>query len=51
MKSEKENKLAQAYDLGFKFEKDYGSCSQCTFAAVREVLGKGSDELFQAIDG
>jgi C_GCAxxG_C_C family probable redox protein len=51
MASEKEEKLQKAYDLGFKNERDYGSCSQCTFAAVSEVLGNGSDELFQAIDG
>jgi C_GCAxxG_C_C family probable redox protein len=51
MKSEKKSELKKAYDQGFKFERDYGSCSQCTFAAVSKVLGKGSEEIFQAIDG
>ena len=51
MKSEKEIKSTQAYDLGFKFERDYGSRSQCVFAAVSEVLGNGSNEIFKAIDG
>lgn len=51
MKSEKKSELKKSYELGFKFEMDYGSCSQCTFAAVSKVLGKGSDEIFQAIDG
>jgi len=51
MTYEKEEKSKKAYDLGFKNERDYGSCPQCTFAAVSEVLGNGSDEIFQAIDG
>ncbi len=51
MKSNKENKTAQAYDLGFKFEREYGSCPQCVFAAVSEVLGNGGSEIFKAIDG
>jgi C_GCAxxG_C_C family probable redox protein len=31
--------LEKAYDLGVCFEKYSGSCSQCTVAALREILG------------
>jgi hypothetical protein len=31
--------LEKAYDLGVRFEKYSGSCSQCTVAALREILG------------
>jgi C_GCAxxG_C_C family probable redox protein len=51
MDSDKEKKMEKAYELGFKYERDYGSCSQCTFAAVSEILGKESEEIFKAIDG
>jgi C_GCAxxG_C_C family probable redox protein len=51
MDSDKEKKMEKAYELGFKYERDYGSCSQCTFAAVSEILGKESKEIFKAIDG
>ena len=30
--------LDKAYDLGFNFEKNCGSCSQCTVAAIHELL-------------
>lgn len=42
--------MALAYKLGFSFERDYGSCGQCVFAAVNEILGNGSEEIFKAID-
>jgi C_GCAxxG_C_C family probable redox protein len=51
MDLEKEEKMKKAYELGFKYERDYGSCPQCTFAAVSETLGKESKEIFKAIDG
>jgi C_GCAxxG_C_C family probable redox protein len=51
MDSDKEKKMEKAYELGFKYERDYGSCPQCTFAAVSEILGKESKEMFKAIDG
>jgi len=43
--------MEKAYESGFKYERDFGSCSQCTFAAVSEILGKESKEIFKAIDG
>jgi C_GCAxxG_C_C family probable redox protein len=51
MDSDKEKKMEQAYESGFKYERDYGSCPQCTFAAVNEILGKENKEIFKAIDG
>jgi C_GCAxxG_C_C family probable redox protein len=35
----REQLLQQAYDLGVAFEKYSGSCSQCTVAALQEILG------------
>jgi C_GCAxxG_C_C family probable redox protein len=51
MDSDKEKKMEKAYELGFKYERDYGSCPQCTFAAVSEILGNENKEIFRAIDG
>jgi C_GCAxxG_C_C family probable redox protein len=34
-----EQLLQKAYDLGVSFEKYSGSCSQCTVAALQEILG------------
>jgi C_GCAxxG_C_C family probable redox protein len=51
MNSDKEKKMEKAYELGFKYERDYGSCPQCTFAAVSEILGNENKEIFKAIDG
>lgn len=51
VESDKEDLMKRAYELGFNFEREYGSCPQCVFAAVSEVLGKRSDEIFKAIDG
>jgi C_GCAxxG_C_C family probable redox protein len=45
-----EGLMKRAYELGSKFEREYGSCPQCTFAAVGEVLQNGSKEIFRAID-
>ncbi|WP_455368767.1 C-GCAxxG-C-C family protein [[Eubacterium] cellulosolvens] len=51
MYSDKEKKMEKAYELGFKYERDYGSCPQCTFAAVSEILRNENKEIFKAIDG
>jgi C_GCAxxG_C_C family probable redox protein len=44
----KEEALAQVYELGFAYERDYGCCSQCVLAALQDVLGVGDDDLFKA---
>ena len=51
MDSDKEKKMEEAYKLGFKYERDYGSCPQCTFKAVSEILGNDDNAIFKAIDG
>jgi C_GCAxxG_C_C family probable redox protein len=35
----REELLEKAYELGVSFEKHSGSCSQCTVAALKEILG------------
>jgi mannitol-1-phosphate 5-dehydrogenase len=44
-------KALQAYDLGFKYEKVYHGCGQCSFAAITEVLGNFSPDVFNAATG
>ncbi|MEM2106277.1 MAG: C-GCAxxG-C-C family protein [Candidatus Bathyarchaeia archaeon] len=46
----KEEAMRQAYELGFNFERSYGSCPQCVFAAVSEVMKIGDPKIFKAID-
>ncbi len=41
----------RAFEIGFRYEREYGCCSQCTYAAVKEVLGIGSDDVFKAAYG
>jgi C_GCAxxG_C_C family probable redox protein len=50
LNAKREELMKRAYELGFGFERDYGSCPQCVFAAVGEILGDGSEEIFKAID-
>lgn len=44
-------KVLQAYDLGFKYEKIYHGCGQCSFAAISEVLGIFSPDVFKSATG
>jgi len=44
-------KALQAYELGFKYEKVYHGCGQCSFAAITEVLGNFSPDVFNAATG
>ncbi|MEJ2557380.1 MAG: C-GCAxxG-C-C family (seleno)protein [Anaerolineae bacterium] len=45
------NAAQQAYELGFKYEKVYHGCGQCTLAAVLETLGRFSEPVFEAATG
>jgi C_GCAxxG_C_C family probable redox protein len=45
-----EESMKRAYKLGFSFERDYGSCAQCVFAAVGEILENENEEIFKAVD-
>ena len=43
------NKISRAaYDLGFNYEKQYGSCAQCAIAAVQDVLDIRNDFVFKS---
>jgi mannitol-1-phosphate 5-dehydrogenase len=44
-------KAEKAYSLGFRYEKDYHGCGQCTIAAVSEVLGNFDDVVFNSATG
>jgi len=44
-------KALQAYDLGFEYEKVYHGCGQCSFAAIAEVLGNFSPDVFNSATG
>jgi len=50
-KYSRKDAMERAYELGFNFEREYGSCPQCVFAAVNEVLGVETGSVFKAIDG
>ena len=40
--------IKKAYETGFHYEQEHGSCAQCTVAAMYETMGKEKDILFQA---
>ncbi|MCL5735608.1 MAG: C-GCAxxG-C-C family protein [Actinobacteria bacterium] len=40
--------LARLYDAAFQYERTNGCCAQCVLAAVQDVLGRGTDDIFQA---
>ena len=45
----KKNELMnKAYDLGYEYEKVYRGCSQCSVAALQDVLGIRDDRIFKA---
>jgi C_GCAxxG_C_C family probable redox protein len=43
--------LAQAYDLGFDYERRFRGCSQCVIAAVQDTLSIRDDHVFKAATG
>ena len=43
--------MKKAYDRGVMYEQTFRGCAQCTVAAVGDVTGKKSDELFRAANG
>jgi len=47
-KSVKE-KVKKAYDIAYKYEGDWGSCSQCTIRALQEIYDEINDNIFQAL--
>ncbi len=47
----REEYIEKAYDLGFRFERDYHGCAQSTIAAVQDTLGVRNDTVFQTASG
>ncbi len=47
----KEDKAQQAYELGFKYEKEYGGCAQATLAAIFDVLEVEAEDAFKSATG
>ncbi len=46
------NKLIeQAYTLGYKYEKEFRGCAQCTVAAVQDTLNIRNDLVFKSACG
>lgn len=41
----------KAYDLGYKYEGQYGACSQATMRALQEAYQEVNPEVFQAMAG
>ena len=48
---DREEILQKVYDLAYKYEAERGSCPQCVFSAIMEVLKIGSPETVKAADG
>jgi len=52
LEKKKANEAAKkAYQKGKEYEKTYRGCSQCVIAALQDVLGVGSDDVFKAATG
>lgn len=54
MREDKEALLQKAYELGFRYEKEYKGCCQCALAAIQDTLGiKGelADAVLKASTG
>ncbi|HMB30517.1 MAG TPA: C-GCAxxG-C-C family protein [Desulfohalobiaceae bacterium] len=50
-KKELEELKAKASELAMKYEQEYGGCSQCVLAAIKDTLGGISNEVFKAGTG
>jgi len=46
--SERISVMKNAFKLGFRYEKQYRGCAQCTLGALYELTGKREDMMFQA---
>ena len=43
--------LDKAYELGYRYEKDYRGCSQCALAAIYDTLKIHDDNVFKSATG
>ncbi|HAJ94884.1 MAG TPA: hypothetical protein DCP02_01505 [Actinobacteria bacterium] len=51
MKKEIKEKAKMAYELAYKYEKEFSACSQCTIKALQEVYNEEDKGVFQALGG
>jgi len=45
------DKIRHAYDLGFKYEKEYYGCAQCILLAVQDTFGLKNEDVFKSASG
>ncbi|MDY0237052.1 MAG: C-GCAxxG-C-C family protein [Gudongella sp.] len=50
-KEERDSILKEAYDLAFKYEKEYGCCSQCVIAPISKIFDLDLGETFKSSYG
>jgi C_GCAxxG_C_C family probable redox protein len=50
MQMDKDETLEEVYRRAFEYEREKGGCSQCVMAALKEVVGVGSKDVFKAGD-
>lgn len=43
--------MRKGYELGYRYERDYKGCAQCTLAAVLDLLNREEPTLFRAANG
>lgn len=48
---EKKEILDKVYELGNKYEKEYGGCGQCVLAALTDVFDLKKDDVFKSLTG
>ena len=48
MKEQRQEMLERAFETGKNYETNNGGCSQCTLAAIFDVLGVENDAVFKA---
>ena len=47
----KKTKAQKAYDLAFKYEKEWRVCAQCTIKALLDVYNIDNNDFFKALSG
>ena len=48
---DKKEMMQKAYDLGFKYEREYRGCAQCAVSAMQDVLGIQNDLVYKSASG
>lgn len=51
MNEKVEDKAKKAYKLAYDYERNLGSCPQCTIKALQEVYDEANSDQFQALGG